>query len=70
MTGALMNNVVVSRTLGIEVAVWRNLLRTSRGADQPCCHSAYIGVPITNVQKDLNSVRGSCTSAMPSAWRR
>ena len=27
MTGALMNNVVVSRTLGIEVAVWRNLLK-------------------------------------------
>jgi len=28
MTGALMNNVVVSRTLGIEVAVWRNLLKS------------------------------------------
>ena len=32
MTGALLNNVVVSRTLGIEVAVWRNLLkRKTRG---------------------------------------
>jgi hypothetical protein len=28
MTGALLNNVVVSRTLGIEVAVWRNLRKT------------------------------------------
>jgi len=28
MTGALMNNVVVSRTLGIEVAVWRNLFKS------------------------------------------
>jgi len=32
MTGALLNNVVVSRTLGIEVAVWRNLSR--RAADR------------------------------------
>ena len=32
MTGALLNNVVVSRTLGIEVAVWRNLFkRNTRG---------------------------------------
>lgn len=31
MSGALLNNIVVSRTLGIEVAVWRNLSRTKRG---------------------------------------
>jgi len=28
--GALANSVAVSRTLGIEVAVWRNLKRTKR----------------------------------------
>jgi len=27
MTGALLNNVAVYRTLGIEVAVWRNLFK-------------------------------------------
>ncbi|MCZ7595748.1 MAG: polysaccharide biosynthesis C-terminal domain-containing protein [Hyphomicrobium sp.] len=31
MTGALLNNLVVSRTLGIEVAVWRNLLKRKAG---------------------------------------
>lgn len=30
MTGALLNNVAVSRTLGIEVAVWRNLFKRQR----------------------------------------
>jgi len=29
MTGALLNNFVVSRSLGIEVAVWRNLFKRS-----------------------------------------
>ena len=30
MSGALLNNVAVSRTLGIEVAVWRNLFKRQR----------------------------------------
>ena len=30
MTGALLNNVAVSRTLGIEVAVWGNLFKRQR----------------------------------------
>lgn len=31
MVGALMNNLVVSRTLGIEIAVWRNLFKRKAG---------------------------------------
>ena len=70
MTAALMNNVVVSRRLELDL-VWRSPYGATfssserAGLISPAAVALTARTPTTSVQKVLNSVRGSCTSAMP-----